>query len=132
MADSGQFELATIAEPPVARNTGSMLPLKAPRPAIPSSSTNRSWTKTGKRAIGTNSGFCITIRPDTYSQCQWTLTLDQATITMSGHEAATGVSILTIIGGYARMQSKLKNLRNDNGRVFPDGYPAARTIMSGI
>ena len=30
------------------------------------------------------------------------------------------------------MQSKLKNLRNDNGRFSPDGYPAARTIISGI
>jgi len=50
------------------------------------------------KAIGNNGGFCITVRPGAYSQCQWTLQLRDGTITVAGQEAASGPSTLPVIG----------------------------------
>jgi hypothetical protein len=50
------------------------------------------------KAIGNNAGFCITVRPGVFSQCQWTLQLDDGTITVGGQEAASGPSTLPVIG----------------------------------
>jgi allene oxide cyclase-like protein len=56
------------------------------------------------KAIGNNSGFCITVRPGVFSQCQWTLQLDNGTITIGGQEAATGPSTLPVIGATGAYQ----------------------------
>jgi hypothetical protein len=50
------------------------------------------------KAIGNNGGFCITVRPGAFSQCQWTLQLGDGTITVGGQEAASGPSTLPVIG----------------------------------
>ncbi|MFC0401388.1 allene oxide cyclase barrel-like domain-containing protein [Paraburkholderia rhizosphaerae] len=50
------------------------------------------------KAIGNNGGFCITVRPGVFSQCQWTLQLGDGTITVGGQEAASGPSTLPVIG----------------------------------
>src|ERR1700754_3411819 len=50
------------------------------------------------KAIGNNAGFCITVRPGVFSQCQWTLQLNDGTITIGGQEAETGPSTLPVIG----------------------------------
>jgi hypothetical protein len=50
------------------------------------------------KAIGNNGGFCITVRPGVFSQCQWTLQLNDGTITVGGQEAASGPSTLPVIG----------------------------------
>jgi hypothetical protein len=50
------------------------------------------------KAIGNNGGFCVTVRPGAFSQCQWTLQLGDGTITVGGQEAASGPSTLPVIG----------------------------------
>jgi hypothetical protein len=50
------------------------------------------------KVIGNNGGFCITVRPGVFSQCQWTLQLADGTITVGGQEAASGSSTLPVIG----------------------------------
>jgi hypothetical protein len=50
------------------------------------------------KVIGNNGGFCITVRPGVFSQCQWTLQLKNGTITIGGQEAASGPSTLPVTG----------------------------------
>jgi hypothetical protein len=50
------------------------------------------------KVIGNNGGFCITVRPDVFSQCQWTLQFGDGTITVGGQEAASGPSTLPVTG----------------------------------
>lgn len=49
--------------------------------------------------IGNNSGFCIRTLPGKFSECQWTLTLADGTITVAGRESDAGASMIPIIGG---------------------------------
>jgi hypothetical protein len=49
--------------------------------------------------IGANSGFCIRTLPGRFSECQWTLTLTNGTITVAGREADSGTSTIPIVGG---------------------------------
>lgn len=49
--------------------------------------------------IGKNSGFCIRTLPGKFSECQWTLTLADGTITVAGRESDTGTSMIPVIGG---------------------------------
>ena len=50
------------------------------------------------KVIGNNGGFCVTVRPGAFSQCQWTLQLAEGTITVGGQEAESGPSTLPVIG----------------------------------
>lgn len=52
-----------------------------------------------KENIGSNSGFCVRTLPGQFSECQWTLTMADGTITVAGREAETGTSLIPIIGG---------------------------------
>ena len=52
-----------------------------------------------REPIGNNSGFCIRTLPGKFSECQWTLTLENGTITVAGRESDTGTSMIPIIGG---------------------------------
>lgn len=52
-----------------------------------------------RQTIGSNSGYCIRTLPGQFSECQWTLTLADGTITVAGREAETGTSLIPIIGG---------------------------------
>ena len=49
--------------------------------------------------IGKNSGFCIRTLPGKFSECQWTLTLANGSITVAGRESDTGTSMIPVIGG---------------------------------
>jgi hypothetical protein len=49
--------------------------------------------------IGSNSGYCIRTLPGQFSECQWTLTMADGTITVAGREAESGTSYIPIIGG---------------------------------
>lgn len=49
--------------------------------------------------IGSNSGYCVRTLPGQFSECQWTLTMSDGTITVAGREAETGTSMIPIIGG---------------------------------
>ena len=49
--------------------------------------------------IGSNSGYCVRTLPGQFSECQWTLTMANGTITVAGREAETGTSLIPIIGG---------------------------------
>lgn len=49
--------------------------------------------------IGTNSGFCVRTLPGQFSECQWTLTMSDGSITVAGREAETGPSQIPVIGG---------------------------------
>ena len=51
------------------------------------------------KPIGKNSGFCIRTLPGKFSECQWTLTLADGTITVAGRESDTGTSMIPVIGG---------------------------------
>ena len=73
---------------------------------------------TGQQDIGTNSGFCITTRPGVQSQCQWTLTLHNGSLTVAGQEREAGSSRLPVIGAtghYARRTGELLTFPNGNG-----------------
>ncbi|AKJ02159.1 dirigent-like protein [Archangium gephyra] len=52
-----------------------------------------------KETIGSNSGYCVRTLPGQFSECQWTLTMADGTITVAGREAETGTSLIPIIGG---------------------------------
>lgn len=52
-----------------------------------------------RQPIGSNSGYCIRTLPGQFSECQWTLTMSNGTITVAGREAETGTSLIPIIGG---------------------------------
>ncbi|WP_239469775.1 allene oxide cyclase barrel-like domain-containing protein [Archangium violaceum] len=52
-----------------------------------------------KENIGSNSGYCIRTLPGQFSECQWTLTMADGTITVAGREAETGTSLIPIMGG---------------------------------
>jgi hypothetical protein len=52
--------------------------------------------------IGKNSGFCIRTLPGKFSECQWTLTLADGTITVAGRESEAGASMIPVIGGSGR------------------------------
>ena len=52
-----------------------------------------------REPIGKNSGFCIRTLPGKFSECQWTLTLADGTITVAGRESDTGTSMVPVIGG---------------------------------
>jgi hypothetical protein len=49
--------------------------------------------------IGTNSGFCVRTLPGEFSECQWTLTMTDGSITVAGREAEKGTSQIPVIGG---------------------------------
>jgi hypothetical protein len=49
--------------------------------------------------IGSNSGYCVRTLPGQFSECQWTLTMANGTMTVAGREAETGTSLIPIIGG---------------------------------
>lgn len=57
------------------------------------------------QVIGTNSGFCVRTLAGKFSECQWTLTLPNGTITVAGREADNGTSMIPIIGGSGDYQS---------------------------
>lgn len=52
-----------------------------------------------KENIGSNSGYCVRTLPGQFSECQWTLTMANGTITVAGREAESGTSRIPIIGG---------------------------------
>jgi hypothetical protein len=52
-----------------------------------------------KENIGSNSGYCVRTLPGQFSECQWTLTMADGTITVAGREAESGPSRIPIIGG---------------------------------
>jgi hypothetical protein len=68
--------------------------------------------------IGTNSGICTRTRPAHSFQCQWTLTLENGTITVAGREFDTGTSLVSIIGGtgdYAGISGVMESTNNNDG-----------------
>ena len=70
------------------------------------------------KEIGTNSGICTRTRPAHSFQCQWTLTLENGTITVAGREFDTGTSIISIIGGtgdYAGITGEMESTNNNDG-----------------
>ncbi|MDY7229528.1 dirigent protein [Hyalangium rubrum] len=52
-----------------------------------------------KENIGSNSGYCVRTLPGQFSECQWTLTMADGTITVAGREAETGTSLIPVVGG---------------------------------
>jgi hypothetical protein len=70
------------------------------------------------KSIGNNGGFCITVRPGAFSQCQWTLQLSDGTITIGGQEAESGPSTLPVIGttgAYAQYRGVLLTTPQPDG-----------------
>jgi hypothetical protein len=52
-----------------------------------------------KATIGNNSGYCVRSQTGNFSECQWTLTFADGTITLAGREAEKGTSLVTVVGG---------------------------------
>jgi len=70
------------------------------------------------QAIGNNSGTCVRTDVGRSFQCQWTLTLANGTIQVSGREFDAGVSTLAISGGtgeYAGISGELESTNNNDG-----------------
>jgi hypothetical protein len=71
-----------------------------------------------KKNIGTSSGFCIRTVSGQLSECQWTLTLREGTITMAGSEAEKGTSRVSVTGGtgvYAGVSGEAAVTHNADG-----------------
>lgn len=71
-----------------------------------------------KKALGTSNGFCIRTIAGQFSECQWTLTLHDGTITLASTEAAKGTSPATITGGtgaYAGVTGEAASTLNADG-----------------
>ena len=116
-ADKNELILITIADATV--GSKQYIPATAPTPSLGAMFVfdqplkNEDMTE----VLGTNSGFCIATKPGVYSQCQWTLTLQEGTITVAGQEYETGTSVIPIIGTtgiYAKYKGELRTTPNPN------------------
>jgi len=70
------------------------------------------------KEIGNNSGTCVRTRIGHSFQCQWTLTLENGTIQVSGRELDQGTSILSIVGGtgkYSGISGDMESTNNNDG-----------------
>jgi allene oxide cyclase-like protein len=70
------------------------------------------------KKIGNNSGACIRTRIDHSFQCQWTLTFENGSIQVAGHEYDKGTSNLSIIGGtgkYSGISGEMESINNNDG-----------------
>jgi hypothetical protein len=70
------------------------------------------------KEIGNNSGTCVRTRVGHSFQCQWTLTLENGTIQVSGLELDQGTSTLSIIGGtgkYSGISGEMESNNNNDG-----------------
>lgn len=70
------------------------------------------------REIGNNSGTCVRTRIGHSFQCQWTLTLENGTIQVSGRELDQGTSTLSIVGGtgkYSGISGEMESTNNNDG-----------------
>ena len=70
------------------------------------------------KEIGNNSGTCVRTRIGHSFQCQWTLTLENGTIQVSGRELDQGASILSIVGGtglYSGISGEMESTNNTDG-----------------
>jgi len=52
-----------------------------------------------RQSIGSNSGYCVRTLPGQFSECQWTLTMTDGSITVAGREAEMGTSQIPVVGG---------------------------------
>jgi Allene oxide cyclase barrel like domain len=71
-----------------------------------------------QNTIGNNSGSCIRTQVGVSFQCQWTLTMDNGSIQISGREYDKGSSILSIAGGtgkYSGISGEMKSTNNNDG-----------------
>ncbi len=69
--------------------------------------------------VGSNGGFCVALRPREYSECQWTLTFADGTITVVGREAEKGTSRVAVSGGtgaYAGVVGELATTPTGDGK----------------
>ncbi len=70
------------------------------------------------KEIGNNSGTCVRSRIGHSFQCQWTLTLENGTIQVSGRELDQGSSNLSIVGGsgkYSGISGEMESTNNNDG-----------------
>jgi len=70
------------------------------------------------KEIGNNSGTCIRTRVGHSYQCQWTLTLENGTIQVSGRELDQGSSTLSIVSGtgiYSGISGEMESTNNNDG-----------------
>lgn len=68
--------------------------------------------------IGNNSGTCIRTRVAHSAQCQWTLTMENGSIQVTGREFDKATSKIAIVGGtgiYAGISGQMDSTNNDNG-----------------
>jgi allene oxide cyclase len=49
--------------------------------------------------LGTDQGYCVRVRPGEAWECNWTLTLDEGSLTVEGPFLDVGDSVFAIIGG---------------------------------
>lgn len=71
-----------------------------------------------QQAIGNNSGICIRTKVNHSFQCQWTLTLTNGSIQVSGREFDQGKSLLAIVGGtgqYKDIAGYMESVNNGDG-----------------
>lgn len=79
---------------------------------------NEPLMNTANKNIGTSNGFCIRTVSGQASQCQWTLTLPEGTITLASTQQEKGASLATIAGGtgaYCGINGEAEYTHNKNG-----------------
>ena len=90
---------------------------------------NEQLLDTAKKKIGTSSGFCIRTVPGQVSECQYTLTMHDGSITVAGREAEKEVSRVSVIGGtgaYAGVSGEDAVTHNADG-TFTDVLTLRKT-----
>jgi hypothetical protein len=68
--------------------------------------------------IGNNSGTCIRTHVGHSFQCQWTLTFENGSIQVAGHELDQGASAISIVGGtgkYSGITGEMESTNNNDG-----------------
>ena len=113
----GDIVLKTIADAPKGKDTS--VDLGAPGPSAGDMFVfDEPLVDEHHRLIGNNGGFCITVRLNAFSQCQWTLQLRDGTITVGGQEAQSGPSTLPVVGTTGAYQAYAGTLLT---QPLPDG-----------
>ena len=97
-ADWGWLSLTVVEVPAKGKTTVVDLGAKGDSPGDITAWNEPILDKTQK-TIGTSNGFCIRTVAGKLSQCQWTLTMREGTISLASSESERGTSPVSIIGG---------------------------------
>lgn len=116
-ADGGWLSLTVVEVPAKGKTTVVDLGTKGDSPGD-ITTWNEPILDKAQKSIGTSNGFCIRTVAGKLSQCQWTLTMREGTISLASSESQSGTSPASVIGGtglYLGASGEASVTRNANG-----------------